>query len=451
MLLPFVRTVNAWLSDFILIAFPLAVGIFFSVQTRFVQIRAFPEGLQRVLSARENPRERAALLGTLGAGNLIGVSGAILHGGPGAVFWLWVLSFFGMAAAYAEAVLSVRTHSEIRDGHFRGGPVYYIAKAFGEDFATFFAFSAALTFGFVGPMAQSNAVAAAFRNAFGVPSWFAGLVLVGLCGAVFFGGVKRIASLADRLAPFAALAFLGTAAVILLARIAYLPAALWTIVKCAFAPNAIIGGGYGAALKIAVSQGAKRGLFSHEAGLGSSGHAHAQSGDTPHAQGVAAMTAVFLDSFVVLTVNALVIVSTLYADGAPLEYGYTGAALTAFNASNLTQSAFGTVFGGGFGRAFVAADLFFLAFPAILRWNAFGRFNMTYLFGRDSAASYRIAALIFIFLGTLAAGELVWELADLFDALTLIPNACALVGLGGMVFHAARQADRERAPADPDE
>ena len=130
--LQFVRTVNAWLSDFILILFPLAVGGFFSVQTRFIQIRAFREGLRRLLSVRGNPKERAALVGTLGAGNLVGVSGAILHGGPGAVFWLWVFSFFGMAAAYAEAVLSVRTHSEIRDGHFRGGPVHYIAKAFGE-------------------------------------------------------------------------------------------------------------------------------------------------------------------------------------------------------------------------------------------------------------------------------------------------------------------------------
>ena len=319
MLLPFVRTVNAWLSDFILILLPLAVGGFFSVQTRFIQIRAFREGLRRVLSVRGNPKERAALVGTLGAGNFVGVAGAILRGGPGAVFWLWMFSFLGMAAAYAEAVVSVRTRSEIRDGHFRGGPVHYIAKAFGEGFATFFAFSAALAFGFAGPMAQSNAVAATLRYAFGVPSWFTGLVLVGLCGAVFFGGVKRIASLADRLAPFAALAFLGGAAVILLARIAYLPAALWTIVKCAFAPNAIIGGGYGAALKIAVSQGAKRGLFSNEAGLGSAGHAHAQSDETPHGQGVAAMTAVFFDTFVVLTVNALAIVSTLYASGAPLE------------------------------------------------------------------------------------------------------------------------------------
>ena len=449
MLLKLAQAVNTYLTDYLLMFFLLGTGVWYSFKTRFVQIRCFREGARWTLDAFAKRNERhahgmtpfqaflTAFAAQIGAGNLTGAGGAILLGGPGAIFWLWVASFFGMATAYAETVLALRTRPKARERHYSGGPVYYISAAFkgerGERLANFYAFAAALSLGFFGAMAQSNAVGAAFRHAFGVPPWLTGAALTAICGAVFLGGFRCVAAVMEKLTPCAAALFLCGGIVILLARIAYLPAALWMIVRYAFAPHAIIGGGVGASLKMAVSQGVRRGLFSNEAGMGSLSHAHAQSdAPTPHAQGVMAMMGVFADSFVVLTLNALVIISTLYAKGGPLEYGYTGSALQALSQANVTQAAFGAVFGGGFGGAFVALCLFIFALSTILNWNLFGRLNVIFLFGRDSNTAYTCAALAFVFLGALASTEFVWELADLCNALMVLPNAAALLALTGM-------------------
>ncbi|MBR3569746.1 MAG: sodium:alanine symporter family protein [Oscillibacter sp.] len=457
MLLKLVQSVNACLTDYILILSLVGIGVRCSVKTRFVQVRCLREGLRRVLDgAREQGVPQAhgmtpfraflsAFAAQIGAGNLVGAAGAILFGGPGAVFWLWVISFFGMATAYAETVLALQTRPKARERHYQGGPVYYITAAFdgerGEKLANLYAFGAVLALGFFGAMTQSNAIGAAFRYAFGVPPWLTGAALAGVCAAAFLGGFRRIAAAMEKLAPVAAGLFLCAGVVILLARIAYLPAAVWMIFRYAFAPSAIIGGGYGAALKIAVSQGAKRGLFSNEAGLGSLSHAHAQANATPHEQGAMAMAGVFLDTFVLLTLNALVIVSALYTKGGLLEHGYTGSALQTLSQTNLTQAAFGTVFGGGFGAAFVALCLSVFALSTILNWNLFGRLNVIYLFGRDSNTAYTCAALAFVFLGALASPEFVWELSDLCAAPTVLPNAAALFALTGNVVQASRDAN----------
>lgn len=454
MLLKLAQAVNTYLTDYLLMFFLLGTGVWYSVKTRFVQVRCFREGARRTLDAIAKRNERhshgmtpfqaflTAFAAQIGAGNLTGAGGAILLGGPGAIFWLWVASFFGMATAYAETVLALRTRPKARERHYSGGPVYYISAAFkgerGEKLANAYAFAAALSLGFFGAMAQSNAAGAALRYAFGVPSWLTGAALAGICGAAFLGGFRRIAAVMEKLTPVAAALFLFGGTVVLLARIAYLPSALWMIFRYAFTPHAIIGGGFGAALKIAVSQGVKRGLFSNEAGAGSLTHAHAQANaETPHAQGVMAMTGVFVDTFLVLTFNALVIISTLYAKGGPLEGGYTGAALQAISQANITQAAFGAVFGGGFGGAFVALCLFVFALSTILNWNLFGRLNVIYLFGRDANAAYTVAALAFVFLGTLTSTAFVWELADLCGALMVLPNAAALFALTGTVLRGA--------------
>ena len=450
MLLKLLHAVNACWTDFVLLFLTVGVGVWYSVKTDFVQVRCFREAVRRAYRGLSGHGARhshgmssvqalsTALAGQIGAGNLVGAGGAILFGGPGAVFWLWVLAFFGMATAYAETVLALRTRPKARERHYQGGPVYYIAAAFpeewGERLSGVFAMAAVLALGFFGPMTQSNAIGAAFRYSFGVPAWLTGLLLTGLCGAVFLGGYRRIAAFVERLMPPATALFLFAGAVVLLARIAYLPSALWIIFKYAFTPHAIIGGGYGAALKAAVSQGAKRGLFSNEAGMGSAVHAHVQANvERPHEQGLAAMAGVFIDTFVVLTLNALVIVSTLYTKGGPLEYGYTGPALETLRQANLTQAAFGTVFGGGFGGVFVSLCLFVFALSTILNWNLFGRMNMIYLFGRDSNTAYTLAALVFIFLGTLASTDFVWELADFFNQWMVVPNVAALFVLTGSV------------------
>ncbi|WP_295582815.1 sodium:alanine symporter family protein [uncultured Oscillibacter sp.] len=458
MLLSIVQTVNAYLSDYILVALLLAVGLWYTVKTRFVQVRCFGEGMKRVFGSLSlNGRKQkngmssfqalaTAIAAQVGTGNIVGASGAILTGGPGAIFWMWIIAFFGMATIYAEATLAQQTRVKKEDGSIHGGPVYYITTAFrggfGKFLAGFFAVAIILALGFFGCMVQSNSIGSTFETAFGIPSWIVGVALVAICAVIFLGGVQRLASVTEKVVPIMAALFILGGLAVLVMRIQYVPATFGMIFKYAFQPQAIIGGGFGAALKIALSQGAKRGLFSNEAGMGSTPHAHALANvATPHDQGVVAMVGVFIDTFVVLTLNALVIISTLYTPGGILEHGYTGAVTETIGKANLAQTAFGVVFGEGLGAAFVAICLFFFAFSTILGWNLFGKINAVYLFGRKSTKTctvvYTVIALVFVFLGTLASNDLVWELSDMFNQLMVIPNAIALFALTGMVVRCA--------------
>lgn len=450
-LYPIVVNINTYLSSYILVFLLIAVGLWYSVKTRFVQVRCFGEGMKKVfgnLTLRGGKQAQGmssfqalatAIAAQVGTGNIVGASGAILTGGPGAIFWMWIIAFFGMATIYAEATLALKTRVVDEDGStIHGGPVYYITTAFkgafGRFLAGFFAVAIILALGFMGCMVQSNSIGSTFETAFGIPSWIVGAVLVVICAVIFLGGVQRLAAVTEKIVPVMAAIFLLGGLVVLAIRFRYIPATIGMIFKYAFQPQAIIGGGVGYALKTAVSQGAKRGLFSNEAGMGSTPHAHAQANvSDPHDQGVVAMIGVFMDTFVVLTLNALVIISTLYTEGGPLAEGYTGAVTGAINKTNLAQTAFGAVFGSRFGATFVAICLFFFAFSTVLSWNLFGKINVIYLFGKKSAAVYSVIALAFIFLGTLMSNDLVWELTDMFNNLMVIPNAIALFALTGMV------------------
>ena len=455
MLLQLVQTINSYLSDYVLVFLLILVGLWYSIRTGFVQVRLFGEGIKRVfgnISLNGKKHESGmssfqalatAIAAQVGTGNIVGASGAILTGGPGAIFWMWVIAFFGMATIYAEAVLAQKTRIKHKDGSILGGPVYYITTAFkgsfGKFLASFFAVAIILALGFFGCMVQSNSIGSTFQTAFGVPSWIVGIVLVLICAVIFIGGMNRLASVTEKIVPIMALIFILGGIVVLAARITYIPATFGMIFRYAFTPLAIIGGSFGTAIKTAVSQGAKRGHFSNEAGMGSTPHAHAQANvATPHEQGVVAMIGVFIDTFIVLTLNALVIISTLYTADGVLASGYTentvNAAGEAIVKSNLAQTAFSTVFGQGFGSAFVAVCLFFFAFSTVLSWNMFGKINVIYLFGQKAVRVYEVIALVFIFLGTLASNDLVWELSDMFNQLMVIPNAIALLALTGMVI-----------------
>ena len=458
-LYPVVCDLNAYLSNYVLVFLLIAVGLWYSIRTRFVQLRCFGEGMRRVfgnLTLRGEKHKSGmssfqalatAIAAQVGTGNIVGASGAILTGGPGAIFWMWVIAFFGMATIYAEAALALTTRQVDKDGTIHGGPVYYITTAFrggfGKFLAGFFAVAIILALGFMGCMVQSNSIGSTFETAFGIPTWVAGVALVILCGVIFLGGVRRLAAVTEKIVPVMAAIFLMGALVVLAVRIRYIPATFGMIFRYAFEPQAILGGGFGYALKTALSQGAKRGLFSNEAGMGSTPHAHAQAHvKSPHEQGVVAMIGVFMDTFVVLTLNALVIISTLYTPDGPLANGYTGGVTGILGKSNLAQAAFGTVFGSRFGAIFVAVCLFFFAFSTVLSWNLFGKINAIYLFGRKNAkvstAVYTLIALVFIFLGTLMSNDLVWELTDLFNNLMVLPNALALFALTGTVVAIAR-------------
>ena len=449
-LMPIVVNINTYLSNYILVFMLMGVGLWYSFKTKFVQIRCFGEGMKSVfgnLSLKGGKQESGmssfqalatAIAAQVGTGNIVGASGAILTGGPGAIFWMWIIAFFGMATIYSEAVLAQETRVKDKDGSIQGGPVYYITTAFkgafGKFLAGFFSIAIILALGFFGCMVQSNSIGSTFQTAFGVPSWIIGVILVVICGVIFLGGVQRLASVTEKVVPIMAALFVLGGLVVLVVRAKYLPATVAMIFRYAFQPQAILGGGFGAALKIALSQGAKRGLFSNEAGMGSTPHAHALANvSCPHDQGVVAMIGVFIDTFVVLTLNALVIISTLYTEGGPLAGGYTGSVTEVIGKANLAQTAFGVVFGENLGAMFVAVCLFFFAFSTILGWNLFGKINMTYLFGKKSIVAYTLIALVFIFLGTLASNDLVWELSDMFNNLMVIPNAIGLFGLTRLV------------------
>ena len=457
-LYPVVCNINNYLSSYILVFLLIAVGLWYSVKTRFIQIRCFGEGMKKVfgnLTLRGHKHKSGmssfqalatAVAAQVGTGNIVGASGAILTGGPGAIFWMWIIAFFGMATIYAEATLAQKTRVVDEDGTIHGGPVYYITTAFkggfGKFLAGFFAVAIILALGFMGCMVQSNSIGSTFETAFGIPSWIIGIVLVTICAVIFLGGIQRLASVTEKIVPVMAAIFLVGGLVILIARIQYIPATIGMIFKYAFQPQAIIGGAFGTAIKTAVSQGAKRGLFSNEAGMGSTPHAHAQANVAhPHDQGVVAMVGVFIDTFVVLTLNALVIISTLYTSDGILANGYTGTVAEAITKSNLAQTAFGTVFGESFGAMFVAICLFFFAFSTVLSWNMFGKINVIYLFGKKSVPLYSIIALVFIFLGTLMSNDLVWELTDMFNNLMVIPNAIALFALTGVVVKSVGEHD----------
>lgn len=441
-----VETINSYLSDYVLLILLIVVGLWYSIKTRFIQIRCFGEGMRKVfgnLSLNGKKEDSGmssfqalatAIAAQVGTGNIVGASAAILAGGPGAIFWMWVIAFFGMATIYAEAILAQETRIKDSDGQIQGGPVYYITTAFkgsfGKFLAGFFAVAAILALGFFGSMVQSNSIGETFQTAFGIPPWVMGLVLVVICAAVYLGGIQRLAAVTEKVVPIMAALFLLGALIVLIIRIQYLPATIAMIFKYAFQPQAIIGGTFGASLKIALSQGAKRGLFSNEAGMGSTPHAHAQANVAhPHDQGVVAMIGVFIDTFVVLTLNALVIISTLYVPGGPLAECGAAAASTTLNNTNLAQTAFGMVFGSELGAAFVAICLFFFALSTILSWNLFGKLNSVYLFGKKSVIIYSVIALAFMFIGTLFKNDLVWAFQDMFDQLMVIPNAIALFAL----------------------
>ena len=458
-LFPIVCKINEYLSNYILVFLLLGIGFWYSIKTRFVQIRCFKEGWNSVfgnLSLRGKKHDSGmssfqalatAIAAQVGTGNIVGASGAILTGGPGAIFWMWIIAFLGMATIYAEATLAQETRIVEKDGNVKGGPVYYITTAFkggfGKFLAGFFAVAITLALGFFGCMVQSNSIGSTMQTAFGVPSWIVGIVLVAICAFIFLGGVQRLASVTEKVVPIMAAIFLLGGLIVLIVRIKYVPATIGMIFKYAFQPQAIIGGGFGYAIKTAISQGAKRGLFSNEAGLGSTPHAHALANvDCPHDQGVVAMIGVFIDTFVVLTLNALVIISTLYTADGPLASGYVGDITSVLGKANLAQTAFGVVFGESAGNMFVAVCLFFFAFSTILSWNLFGKINVSYLFGKKSTVVYTVLALVFIFLGTMMSNDLVWELSDMFNNLMVIPNAVALFALTSLVVKHADDPNR---------
>ena len=365
-----------------------------------------------------------AIAAQVGTGNIAGAATAIAVGGPGAIFWMWISAFLGMSTIFAEAVMAQKFKQVSDDGTVTGGPVYYIRGAFkgtfGKVLAAIFAVLIIFALGFMGNAVQSNSIAASWNTAFGIPKIAMGIFVAVVSLSVFTGGMKRIAKVTELIVPIMAAFYIVGSLIVIFANVTAIPAAFHDIIVGAFKPAAVAGGAMGATLKLAVQKGVARGLFSNEAGMGSTPHAHAVAKvKHPVEQGFVAMIGVFIDTFVILNLTALVIITT-------------GSRTTGLTGAQLSQYAFSTLY-GKFGEIFIAICMLFFAFSTIIGWYFFGEANIRYLFGAKAVKIYSIIVCICVALGSLQEVELVWNMADCFNSMMVIPNAIALVALSGLV------------------
>jgi len=369
-----------------------------------------------------------ALSATIGTGNIAGVATAIYFGGPGAIFWMWVIALFGMATKYAEAVLAVKYREVDALGNHVGGPMYYIENGLGKNWAwlgmAFALFGMIAAFG-IGNMVQSNTVASELYASFQVPPWITGIVMAMLTGAVILGGIKRIAKVAEKLVPFMASAYILAALIIIIINISAVPAALMLIVEDAFTGTAAEGGFLGATVMMAVRWGFARGIFSNEAGLGSAAIAHAAAKtNSPVRQGMIAMLGTFIDTIIICSMTALVII-------------LTGAWDSGIKGAPMSSLAFNTGFAGG--GYIVTFGLIIFAFTTILGWSYYGERCAEYVLGIKAILPYRLLWVIATLTGALIKLGLVWTLADVLNGLMAIPNLIALLLLSPVIFSVTRE------------
>ena len=437
-----VDAVNGVLWGWLLLFLLCGTGMFYTIRLRFIQLRKLPHAFRRLFSNISLHGESAdhtgmssfqalatAVAAQVGTGNIAGAATAIAAGGPGAIFWMWLSAFFGMATNYSEAVLAQKYKTVDEHGETVGGPAYYIRAAFtgsfGKALAAFFSVAIILALGFMGNMVQSNSIGAAFSTAFGLPPLLVGVIVALISTAIFLGGAKRIAWVMEKLVPLMALLYVGGCLIIILANITALPGAIKTIFVMAFDPQSAGGGALGITVREAMRYGVARGLFSNEVGMGSTPHAHALAKVAhPDDQGMMAMMGVFIDTFVVLTCTALVIVIT-----GVWNCGSTG--------TELAQIAFDTVF-GSFGNIYIAVCLFFFAFSTIIGWYFFGEANVKALFGAKYVKIYAAIVVLFIVVGSGLKVNLVWNMSDMFNGLMVLPNLIGLLALSGVVVAIAR-------------
>ncbi len=440
------------LWDEFLILLLCGVGIHFTVLTRGIQFRRFWQGIQ--LALRPSPAggkgERGGMTSLqslltsvaaqIGTGNLAGVATAMVAGGPGAVFWMWVSAILGMATIYAEATLAQK-YRTVRDGELTGGPVYYIKAALGglagRGAAAAFALLVIVSLGFMGPMVQANSVGGAIEAAFGVPAALVGVVLAAGCLVVFLGGVKRVVAVAERVVPFMAVFFTVASLFVIAVNYQNILPAFRDIFVGAFYPQAVLGGALGVGARQAVRFGIARGLFTHEAGMGSTPHAHALAQvNHPCEQGLVAMIGVFIDTIVLLPLTVLAILTT----GVLGTGDGVGGFLTGIE---LTQAAFAQVF-GPMGYGIIALCVLSFSFASIIGWYFFGLTNVKYLFGKRGAPLYSVLVAVFVGVGCTLKVDLVWTLADLFNGLMVIPNALTLLLLSRVVASLTRRWEGRR-------
>ena len=429
---------NPWLLSLFLLS-----GLYFSVKTGFFQIFGIRRwlggtlgGLLRVGrkgTGRGLTRVQAmstALASTIGTGSIAGVATAIFFGGPGAVFWMWVSAFLGMMTSFVEKTLAVRWRERGSDGLWQGGPMCYIARGLGSPFlAAWFSLCCALSSLAGGNLVQSNSIAASLEAAFGWDRLAVGTVTALLTGAVILGGIGRIGKVSEKLVPCMALLFLGGGLLVLFCHRAALPGALERIFTCALCPQAALGGGAGYSMAAALRYGVARGVFTNEAGMGTSAMAHAASDvEDPAEEGLWGMFEVFFATLVVCTITALVILTSgVYSEEAALEALRTGTVTDSMLGAPLSAAAFATVL-GPLGEILLAVCLLLFAFTSLLGCSYYGERSLSALTGTDRwRGIYRLAFLCAVVWSSTADVAVVWQLTDLFNGLMALPNLCTLL------------------------
>ena len=380
-----------------------------------------------------------ALAATVGTGNIVGVAGAIMVGGPGAVFWMWIAAIVGMMTNYSENVLGILYRRKNEKGEWHGGAMYYLRdglgskkhlKTVGAVLAVLFSvFCLLASFG-IGNMSQVNSMVSNVENAFGVPTWITGLVLVAAVAAVVLGGLKRVARITEKIVPFMVIAYLVGTLVIIIMHAGTIPAVFGAIFKGAFSWNAVAGGGFGGGLILAMQMGFKRGVFSNEAGLGSSVMVHSSSNvKEPVRQGMWGIFEVFADTIIVCTLTALTILSSGLVD---LNTGALSAAGQAVESSALMSESFRLAF-GPIGSGFIAIAILLFAYSTVLGWSHYGSTATWYLFGHKGVTVYRVIFVVVVFLGAIMKAQLAWDISDTFNGLMMIPNLIGVLALAPLV------------------
>ncbi|NWO57603.1 alanine/glycine:cation symporter family protein [Chromohalobacter israelensis] len=442
--------VSDFIWSYILVYLLLGAGVLFTVLTRGMQFRLFGHMARVTFNSRGAGEGvsgfqafATSLAARVGTGNLAGVAIALWVGGPGAIFWMWVTALVGFATSFVESTLAQVYKKRHEDGVFRGGPAYYIERTLGWRWMSLlFAFFLLVAYGLAFNGAQANTIAQGMNQAFGMPNWLTGLILVGVVAVVIYGGLKSIARTAEKIVPVMAVAYLLVALVVLAVNITEVPEMLALIVKSAFGYGPAVGGAAGYAIKTAMENGIKRGLFSNEAGMGSAPNAAAQANvKHPAAQGLVQSFGVFVDTLVICSCTAVVILlSGVYET---LMANSPGQDIVGIQ---LTQDAMADHF-GGFGEIFIAVAILLFAFTSIIANFSFATVNIEYMFKRHAKGAVqalRLAVLAMVMIGSVSQLTFVWDFADLSMGLMATTNLIAILILAPIAMRVLKDYERQR-------
>ncbi len=447
--LEIVTLVNKVLNDFawgpVMLVLLVGTGIFLTARTGCIQVRKFGYIMKNTVGSLFGARGKkdhgsnlspfqavtTALAGTVGTGNIAGVTGAIFTGGPGAVFWMWVSAFFGMCTKYSEITLAIKFRNTDPNGTHKGGPMYYIENGLGKNWkwlAVIFAVLGGLASFGIGNIAQSSEIASALNGLFGLDKLVGGVLLTVVVAIVVLGGVKRIGQVTSLLVPFMAVFYIAAGIVVIVLRATEIPAAFATIFSQAFSLQAVGGGIFGYTIMMAMKNGFARGVFSNEAGLGSAPIAHAASStEEPCDQAIWGVFEVFIDTIIICTITALtIILSGVLEAGSTGVYGGNGAAAVA---------AFNAVLPGTIGGTVIQLSMLFFALSTILSWSYYGERCWGYI-SHDNKVFimvYKVIFVLFCIAGATGSGQLMWDISDTLNGLMAIPNLVALLALSGVV------------------